>query len=340
MDDLIRPDAGGKQGDGDERCRDGSSSQAVGPCRVPALHRRRRPLGTRDPRQLVTQVGGALPSCLGILCKALCGDPIEGRRLGHDGRHGRGIALENRRDHLRICRALKGAPAGDHLVEHTAERPDVRALIDGTPGQLLGRHVWHRADRDTRAGRTQRLRDSIGTLTHRGLGQPEVEQLRARPGQHDVARFEIPVDQPGAVRRREPVGDLDGDAQRFLDRQAAPDHPRRERFALQVLHDEQRAVAVPRKLEERADAGVAERGERPRLTLEPSLRIRVAEGAGRQDLDRHGAADARVRRLVHLSHAARTDGLDDLVSVETSSGAQHRMVIELSHRRLMCGRSG
>ena len=42
--------------------------------------------------------------------------------------------------------AVERAPAGEHLVEHAAERPDVGAPIDGLPARLLRRHVGGRAE--------------------------------------------------------------------------------------------------------------------------------------------------------------------------------------------------
>ena len=38
--------------------------------------------------------------------------------------------------------------AGEHLVQHAAERPDVRPLVDRLPARLLRAHVRRRAQDD------------------------------------------------------------------------------------------------------------------------------------------------------------------------------------------------
>src|SRR5688572_31654244 len=45
---------------------------------------------------------------------------------------------------LRDAAALEGPGAGEHLVEHAAEREEVAARVDGPPLHLLGRHVLRR----------------------------------------------------------------------------------------------------------------------------------------------------------------------------------------------------
>ena len=55
------------------------------------------------------------------------------------------------RDDRRIAR--ERPPAGEHLVQHGAERKDVRAIADRPPLRLFRRHVRDRADDDTELGR-------------------------------------------------------------------------------------------------------------------------------------------------------------------------------------------
>ena len=81
----------------------------------------------------------------------------------------------------------------------------------------------------------------------------------------------------------------------------------RERFAVDELEN-QEANAV-RFLEAvyRADVGVVQRREHPRLALEAREAIRIAGERLRQDLDRDVARELGVACAVHLAHAARAD---------------------------------
>ncbi|MBI4264353.1 MAG: hypothetical protein HY657_08250 [Acidobacteria bacterium] len=88
-----------------------------------------------------------------------------------------------------------------------------------------------------------------------GLRQAEVEELGARLRQHDVAGFQIAMDDARAVRLVERVDNLDGELERLLDRQplqtraahalcemqgptVSSAQPRGERLALEQLHHE------------------------------------------------------------------------------------------------------
>ena len=56
--------------------------------------------------------------------------------------------MDDVRQRFRHVLAVECAPAGQHLVEHRAERPHIRALIGGPPFGLLWRHVRGRAEND------------------------------------------------------------------------------------------------------------------------------------------------------------------------------------------------
>ena len=62
-----------------------------------------------------------------------------------------------------------------------------------------------------------------------GLGEAEVEQLRAAFGQDDVARLQIAMDDPVAMRGRQGVRNLDAALQSVIERQRSSFEPRGER---------------------------------------------------------------------------------------------------------------
>ena len=73
-------------------------------------------------------------------------------------------------------------------------------------------------------------------------------------------------------------------------------------------------------LEDLADIGVIERGSRHRLLAEAFPRVLVGGHLGRQQLDGHLTVEARIARTVHHTHAALTNGTQDLVRTKASSG--------------------
>src|SRR5207247_10385013 len=118
---------------------------------------------------------------------------------------------------------FKGAPAGNHLVEHQTEGEDVGARIGCPALELFGGHVLKGADKETLSGEGSRgrgqpargARRSGGWVDH--FGAAEMEQLGSGWGEHDVAGLEIAVDHAVAVGLVERVRDLDGVAKRVID---------------------------------------------------------------------------------------------------------------------------
>jgi hypothetical protein len=90
---------------------------------------------------------------------------LSDQRAESFGGHVRGIAFEirfgadHRRQRLHDIVARKGAPAGEHLVEHATERPHVTALVGGPALRLLGAHVGRRAEDHARLCHARRTRD-------------------------------------------------------------------------------------------------------------------------------------------------------------------------------------
>ena len=84
--------------------------------------------------------------CVRSLCRQRRRSVATRRR--ETGRQQRPIrfAGQHRGQHVGDLLAGEGALAGQHLVEHGAERPDVAALVDGFAARLFRAHVRSRAE--------------------------------------------------------------------------------------------------------------------------------------------------------------------------------------------------
>src|SRR5262245_38939121 len=81
------------------------------------------------------------------------------------------------------------------------------------------------------------------------------------------------------------------------------------------------AVLMP-DVVERADVRMVQRRDRSRLALESFAQGRIAADVRGQDLYCNGAIEAGVFRLVDLAHAPSTDGRNDLIWPEASTGTE------------------
>ena len=122
-----------------------------------------------------------------------------------------GIARELRGERLARRRAGERRHAGHQLVREQADRVDVHAVIGGrVAGELLGRHVRRRADRDA-GGRHAADR-------HRGADgfrDAEVGDERVRALREDVRRLDVAVDDAALVGEGERVDDVVQNAHDF-----------------------------------------------------------------------------------------------------------------------------
>ena len=171
---------------------------------------------------------------------------------------------------------------------------------------------------ENRASIRQRRADGGGDAhpadrrgTH--LGQAEIQQLgMSARHEHDVARLEVPVDDPLAMRLVKRVRHLDGNAERLLNRQ--PTLPQRflERLTLEELHDEEpERCGIGRlgmrrlpDVVERADRRMRERRDDFGFALEALAELHVGADSGRQDLDRDNPIEPDIECPVDFTHPA------------------------------------
>ena len=124
---------------------------------------------------------------------------------------------------------------------------------------------------------------------------------------------------PLAVGLVQRVGDLDGVAERLVQRERTLAEPVGQRLALQVLHDQEVGLALPADIEDGADVGMAQRGDRLRFPLEPRLPLGVGGDMRGQDLDGNGSLQPSVGRFIDLTHAPGPEGGLDLIRAEAGA---------------------
>ena len=205
--------------------------------------------------------------------------------------------------------------AGEHVEEGAAQRVDVAADVGrtGVVG-LFGRDVIDGADRGAVAG-------NAGLALLDVAGQTEVGQLQERlavlPGNEEVGRLDIAVDDALAVR----VGQrLDGLLEQLagqlgLEPAAALDVLEQvdplDKFHRQVISAGGLAGVV-----DGDDVLVAELLGGAGLAAEALAHARVGGQVGRHDLEGDLAVELHVARLVDRGHAAAGDVAEDLVAAD------------------------
>ncbi len=137
------------------------------------------------------------------------------------GRRGRAAHDDAPQD--RLCsRARVGRLPDQHLVQHAAQRVDVRRWSDVLfPRGLLGAHVVGGANAQTCLGEP-------GTGGPRyGQRDPEVRDQRTATTEQDVRGLDVPVNDSRFVCGLQRIGDFARDSDRFLDGELS--------FALQLV---------------------------------------------------------------------------------------------------------
>ena len=162
---------------------------------------------------------------------------------------GRGLSVKHARHDRLGGGAGERRLAGEHLVEHGAERVDVRAGGDlALAHRLLGTHVVRRAERHAGLGHPGPARLA------RRQRDPEVGDERLALVEQDVLRLDVAVHHAvpvGVVERR---AHLAGDSEGVGDRELLlPGEPVAQRLALDERHHVEEVAVRFARVEERED---------------------------------------------------------------------------------------
>ena len=238
-----------------------------------------------------------------------------------------------------IVSPSKREAAGQHLEQHDAERPDIRAPVDRLAARLLGRHVGCRPE------------DHAHPVIAAGLAIVAVERvvatvLRWRAaavatgGSSALARpksstFTVPSDRSlmfAGLRSRwtMPASCAASRASAICRAIGSASStgmaPRVKRcgqvLAFDELHDERRGCrphARSRRPGQCAGGSVT-RASSPRARTGQSIRVRRHRRG--QDLDRDRPPERRVAGAIHLAHAASAEQRDDFIGAETGPGVE------------------
>ena len=154
----------------------------------------------------------------------------------------------------------------------------------------------------------------------RELGQSEIDQLHlALIGDHDVAGFEIAVNDAGRVRAGQGVGDLDAVLQQLGRLQAAARDHAVQRAARDELHDDEIHAVFVADVVDGDDIGMIQRGRGLGFLHEAQLALaRWPPVSGVRTLIATRRLQLRIASLVDDTHAALAQRLDNLV---VSNGA-------------------
>ncbi len=265
--------------------------------------------------QRLAELLAAGEALLGLLGEQLLDD--EAQPLGAVG----GAALDRLGLRLRDLEHQRGEPgtgeggfARHHLVEHDAEREEIRAVIDGKPERLFGAHIAGRADHlaDLRAHQLA----GIGVADPRDA---EIEQLGGQPvvGEQDVRGLDVAVHDAARMRIGERVGHLHAERQDALIGHAALrlEHLVERPAGDQLHRDIGDAIGLA-DVVDRRDIGMAERAGRGRLAQEAAPDFGIAAIFRLERLDRDDPVDPGVVRAEHLRHRAFADARVDPVAAE------------------------
>ena len=127
------------------------------------------------------------------------------------------------------------------------------------------------------------------------------------------------MDDSCAVRRGKRVSNLGPNLKRLVERERALREPLLERFALQVLHDQEVEPVLVAHIEHGADMRMTKRGERLGFPFEPLSQVRIRGDILGKNLNRDRAVQPSVRGLIHLAHAAGAQRAGDFGTARCES---------------------
>ena len=218
--------------------------------------------------------------------------------------------------------------------------------VERLPSRLLGAHVMDRAhDRSGergRGGHRQSPSEKIGRSAGwcrpgvEELGQAEIQELGvAVPGDHDVVRLDIAVEDARLVGFGQAFGDLESDVHRTEQIELAVGDEPRNGPAVDVFHGDERRPAILVDVVDLGDGRMGEGCGGPGFGQKTRPPVGVGHELGSQNLDGHGPTQPRIPGEIDDAHSASADqALDPIVLQRPADqGIRHGHALNLSYHR-------
>ena len=245
--------------------------------------------GLLELTQCCTDVRGSLDTPLAIVFQAAGDEALEGSGLDLSTRSG------------------DAADARRHFREHKSESEEIGTRVQRLTRSLFRSHVSGSADDHAVAGQWLLPSDVA-----RQLGQPEIKDLRVLcPCEEQIARLDVAVNDACRVGGLQTIDDFQRQRNEvpLIERAALQTLP--QRFAFQILHDDERSTVVVAEVVDGADVRVAEGGRGPCLTPESDQGVGRVRGRAAQELHRDEAIQAGIDGFIDDAHATVGDPLDE-----------------------------
>ncbi len=125
------------------------------------------------------------------------------------------------------------------------------------------------------------------------------------------------MDDARVVSGFQPLRDLAGDGQRFVERDGAASQPLGQVFAVYILERQGHRVIRVFEPMNGGDVWMVERGKHLRFAPEAGHPVGILSKGGWQHLDCGVPVQPRIARAVHLTHSALTKRADHLVRTDS-----------------------
>jgi hypothetical protein len=220
-----------------------------------------------------------------------------------------------REHHREIRVAPKRRLPHEALVEHTAERVDVRSPVDLLTGDLLGRDVVDRAEEVAVAADLGLLRDPPRNAEVGEVDVVGAVGAGARVEEH-VGRLHVAMHQAARMGRIEGARHLGEDPDRLVRIEAAPLQSLLQVATFDVAHGDEQEVLSRPGLVDGDDVGMVDRGGELRLAKEAVTERLVLGEAGSEQLERDPPLEPQVLGQIDDAHAAEAEQRLDPVAGE------------------------